>query len=242
MLRPRPRHRRAASSPSSYCLLAAAVLRLCPHCLLAPAATMLLSSPGFAAFSGETSYLAFFPSLLSADRGSQDGASTSVAAADGEAYNIPLPVHRVIFAPRMEEKSLPLQKWRRTEKVPCDFCDEEATVLFCHADSAKLCFFCDQHVHSANALSRKHQHPQICNNCGSFWLGGFPACPSWMRMTGWKTYRRPDNKPRGHGVGWSPIIPYIFKVPGGWDEVYSTSAMLLTLILSFYFNFRPTEQ
>ncbi|RWR92815.1 psbP domain-containing protein 4, chloroplastic isoform X2 [Cinnamomum micranthum f. kanehirae] len=36
---------------------------------------------------------------------------------------------------------------------------------------------------------------------------------------GWKTYRRPDDKSGGHGVGWSPIIPYIFKVPDGWEEV-----------------------
>ncbi|TKW07156.1 hypothetical protein SEVIR_7G289300v4 [Setaria viridis] len=36
---------------------------------------------------------------------------------------------------------------------------------------------------------------------------------------GWRTYRRPDDKSGGHGVGWSPIIPYSFKVPEGWDEV-----------------------
>ncbi|KAJ6819980.1 psbP domain-containing protein 4, chloroplastic [Iris pallida] len=36
---------------------------------------------------------------------------------------------------------------------------------------------------------------------------------------GWRTYRRPDEKSGGHGVGWSPIIPYTFKVPGGWEEV-----------------------
>lgn len=40
-----------------------------------------------------------------------------------------------------------------------------------------------------------------------------------MAQTGWKTYRRPDDKSGGHGVGWSPIIPYIFKVPDGWEEV-----------------------
>ncbi|XP_066358753.1 psbP domain-containing protein 4, chloroplastic-like isoform X1 [Miscanthus floridulus] len=40
-----------------------------------------------------------------------------------------------------------------------------------------------------------------------------------MEMTGWRTYRRPDDKSGGHGVGWSPIIPYSFKVPDGWDEV-----------------------
>ncbi|KAK6939984.1 PsbP, C-terminal [Dillenia turbinata] len=36
---------------------------------------------------------------------------------------------------------------------------------------------------------------------------------------GWRTYRRPDDKSGGHGVGWSPIIPYAFSVPQEWDEV-----------------------
>lgn len=36
---------------------------------------------------------------------------------------------------------------------------------------------------------------------------------------GWRTYRRPDDKSGGHGVGWSPIIPYLFSVPQEWDEV-----------------------
>ncbi|KAL5776762.1 hypothetical protein ACOSP7_009688 [Xanthoceras sorbifolium] len=36
---------------------------------------------------------------------------------------------------------------------------------------------------------------------------------------GWRTYRRPDDKSGGHGVGWSPIIPYAFSVPQDWDEV-----------------------
>ncbi|XP_034674574.1 psbP domain-containing protein 4, chloroplastic isoform X2 [Vitis riparia] len=40
-----------------------------------------------------------------------------------------------------------------------------------------------------------------------------------MNKTGWRTYRRPDEKSGGHGVGWSPIIPYIFSVPSGWEEV-----------------------
>ncbi|XP_023753589.1 psbP domain-containing protein 4, chloroplastic isoform X1 [Lactuca sativa] len=35
---------------------------------------------------------------------------------------------------------------------------------------------------------------------------------------GWRTYRRPDEKSGGHGVGWSPIIPYAFSVPDGWEE------------------------
>ncbi|XVF39138.1 hypothetical protein PTKIN_Ptkin01aG0011700 [Pterospermum kingtungense] len=36
---------------------------------------------------------------------------------------------------------------------------------------------------------------------------------------GWRTYRRPDDKSGGHGVGWSPIIPYTFRVPEDWEEV-----------------------
>ncbi|KAK9096356.1 hypothetical protein Sjap_021853 [Stephania japonica] len=36
---------------------------------------------------------------------------------------------------------------------------------------------------------------------------------------GWRTYRRPDEKSGGHGVGWSPIIPYLFSVPQEWEEV-----------------------
>ncbi|XP_047312864.1 zinc finger protein CONSTANS-LIKE 14 [Impatiens glandulifera] len=49
----------------------------------------------------------------------------------------------------------------------CDFCDERTAVLYCRADSAKLCLFCDQQVHSANALSLKHVRSQICDNCRS---------------------------------------------------------------------------
>uniref|UniRef100_A0A0F7GXL4 Photosystem II reaction center PsbP family protein n=1 Tax=Melianthus villosus TaxID=377280 RepID=A0A0F7GXL4_9ROSI len=36
---------------------------------------------------------------------------------------------------------------------------------------------------------------------------------------GWRIYRRPDEKSGGHGVGWSPIIPYLFSVPQDWEEV-----------------------
>lgn len=53
------------------------------------------------------------------------------------------------------------------EKVRCDYCNDKIALLYCRADSAKLCLFCDQHVHSANALSRKHLRSQICDNCNS---------------------------------------------------------------------------
>ncbi|XP_048592605.1 zinc finger protein CONSTANS-LIKE 15 [Brassica napus] len=54
-----------------------------------------------------------------------------------------------------------------SERHPCEFCGERAAVLFCRADTAKLCLPCDQHVHTANLLSKKHVRSQICDNCGN---------------------------------------------------------------------------
>ncbi|KAL8535033.1 hypothetical protein ACS0TY_010889 [Phlomoides rotata] len=51
--------------------------------------------------------------------------------------------------------------------VCCDYCGERLAILYCRADSAKLCLSCDQHVHSANALSKKHLRSQICDNCAA---------------------------------------------------------------------------
>ncbi|CAL1390196.1 unnamed protein product [Linum trigynum] len=61
----------------------------------------------------------------------------------------------------------PDSKGHGADGVPCDFCSDQLAVLYCRADSAKLCLFCDQHVRSANLLSRKHIHSQICDNCSS---------------------------------------------------------------------------
>lgn len=35
---------------------------------------------------------------------------------------------------------------------------------------------------------------------------------------GFYTYTRPEGKSGGHGVGWSEIPRYSFKVPEGWQE------------------------
>ncbi|KAJ7971716.1 CONSTANS-like zinc finger protein [Quillaja saponaria] len=51
--------------------------------------------------------------------------------------------------------------------LPCDFCNSKTAVLYCRADSAKLCLFCDQLVHSANPLSLKHVRSPIYDNCGN---------------------------------------------------------------------------
>lgn len=54
-----------------------------------------------------------------------------------------------------------------SSRVGCDHCNSEEAILYCRADTAKLCVMCDQHVHSANPLSLKHIRSQICDNCHS---------------------------------------------------------------------------
>uniref|UniRef100_A0A0D9XA79 CCT domain-containing protein n=1 Tax=Leersia perrieri TaxID=77586 RepID=A0A0D9XA79_9ORYZ len=49
----------------------------------------------------------------------------------------------------------------------CDYCGEAAAALHCRADAARLCVACDRHVHSANALSRKHFRSPLCSECSS---------------------------------------------------------------------------
>ncbi|KAI8010508.1 Zinc finger protein CONSTANS-LIKE 15 [Camellia lanceoleosa] len=56
---------------------------------------------------------------------------------------------------------------RTRESVPCNYCNDQIAVLYYGADSAKLYLFCNQHVHSANALFHKHLRSQICDNWGS---------------------------------------------------------------------------
>ena len=36
---------------------------------------------------------------------------------------------------------------------------------------------------------------------------------------GFRTYKRPEGKSGGHGVGWSEIPQYSFRVPDGFDEI-----------------------
>ncbi|GMI85802.1 B-box protein 11 [Hibiscus trionum] len=47
----------------------------------------------------------------------------------------------------------------------CDYCDQSTALLYCRADSAKLCFSCDREVHSANLLFSKHSRSQLCDAC-----------------------------------------------------------------------------
>ncbi|KAG8057353.1 hypothetical protein GUJ93_ZPchr0002g25892 [Zizania palustris] len=58
----------------------------------------------------------------------------------------------------------------------CDYCGEAAAALHCRADAARLCVACDRHVHSANALSRRHVRSPLCAGCD--------ACPAAVRVAG----------------------------------------------------------
>lgn len=49
----------------------------------------------------------------------------------------------------------------------CDFCNESKALLYCRADSAKLCFSCDREVHSTNPLFKKHNRSLLCDSCSS---------------------------------------------------------------------------
>ncbi|KAI4308583.1 hypothetical protein L6164_031641 [Bauhinia variegata] len=49
----------------------------------------------------------------------------------------------------------------------CDFCGDQRSIVFCRSDNASLCLSCDQNVHSANALSRRHSRILLCERCNS---------------------------------------------------------------------------
>ncbi|XAR61283.1 hypothetical protein NMG60_11034933 [Bertholletia excelsa] len=49
----------------------------------------------------------------------------------------------------------------------CDFCGESVALIYCRADSAKLCLSCDREVHSTNQLFTKHTRSQLCDVCDS---------------------------------------------------------------------------
>ncbi|XP_041016756.1 zinc finger protein CONSTANS-LIKE 13 [Juglans microcarpa x Juglans regia] len=51
------------------------------------------------------------------------------------------------------------------QKRVCDNCSEATALLYCRADSAKLCFLCDREIHSANQLFSKHTRSPLCDAC-----------------------------------------------------------------------------
>ncbi|KAK7396847.1 hypothetical protein VNO78_18008 [Psophocarpus tetragonolobus] len=51
------------------------------------------------------------------------------------------------------------------EARSCDYCGHSTALVYCRADSAKLCFSCDREVHSTNQLFSKHTRTLLCDAC-----------------------------------------------------------------------------
>ncbi|XP_072960227.1 zinc finger protein CONSTANS-LIKE 13-like [Typha angustifolia] len=47
----------------------------------------------------------------------------------------------------------------------CDFCSQEKALVYCRADTAKLCLRCDRQVHAANSVSSRHPRSLLCDSC-----------------------------------------------------------------------------
>jgi len=64
-------------------------------------------------------------------------------------------------------------------------------------------------------VSRKKVHKVALRPCQLLLL--FAGLDK-KEVDGFMTYTRPEGKSGGHGVGWSEIPRYSFKVPPGWQE------------------------
>ncbi|CAD6216759.1 unnamed protein product [Miscanthus lutarioriparius] len=51
------------------------------------------------------------------------------------------------------------------EAPACESCTSLPAVVYCRADSARLCLPCDRHVHGANAVSTRHVRAPLCDGC-----------------------------------------------------------------------------
>ncbi|KAF8074380.1 hypothetical protein N665_1107s0019 [Sinapis alba] len=47
----------------------------------------------------------------------------------------------------------------------CDYCESSVALVYCKADSAKLCLACDNQVHVTNQLFSKHFRSLLCDSC-----------------------------------------------------------------------------
>ncbi|XP_057954645.1 zinc finger protein CONSTANS-LIKE 9-like [Malania oleifera] len=77
----------------------------------------------------------------------------------------------------------------------CDFCGSQRSMVYCRSDAACLCLSCDRHVHSANALSRRHSRTLLCERCNSQ--------PAFVRCVEERTSLCQNCDWMGHGVSTS---------------------------------------
>jgi hypothetical protein len=59
---------------------------------------------------------------------------------------------------------------------------------------------------------------QQANAVQGLTAGRLPGLSKDVDAEGFRSYRRPEGKSGGHGVGWSEIPRYSFRLPDGWEE------------------------
>ncbi|KAF7048829.1 hypothetical protein CFC21_057499 [Triticum aestivum] len=58
-----------------------------------------------------------------------------------------------------------MEKELSADALACDYCSGPQAVVYCRADSARLCLPCDRLVHAANAVCSRHLRALLCAAC-----------------------------------------------------------------------------
>ncbi|KAF9669370.1 hypothetical protein SADUNF_Sadunf14G0100600 [Salix dunnii] len=64
-----------------------------------------------------------------------------------------------------EQQTATFMNTKPQQKRLCDYCNDTTALLYCRADSARLCLSCDHEVHSTNQLFSKHTRSLLCDDC-----------------------------------------------------------------------------
>jgi len=120
----------------------------------------------------------------------------------------------------------------------CESCTSLPAVVYCRADSARLCLPCDRHVHGANAVSTRHVRAPLCAGCraaaATATPGGSFLCAN-CHFGSEKDERHPDGgdpQPLHHdrgaveGYAGCPSIAELAAILGvaGYDEKAAAAA------------------
>ncbi|RDX71007.1 Zinc finger protein CONSTANS-LIKE 13, partial [Mucuna pruriens] len=119
-------------------------------------------------------------------------------------------------SPNPNPNSNPNPKPQRT----CDYCGDFTALLYCRADSAKLCLFCDRKVHFPNQLFSKHTRSQLCDVCADS-----PAsllcsthnsvlCQNCDCQTHNHALSPPHQRTPLHGFSGCPSVPHLLTILG----------------------------
>ncbi|GAV83379.1 zf-B_box domain-containing protein/CCT domain-containing protein [Cephalotus follicularis] len=79
--------------------------------------------------------------------------------------NTNVPLENQQIPQQQEEAKNQTMKTQQQRQRLCDYCNDSTALLYCRADSAKLCLSCDREVHSTNQLFSKHFRSLLCDSC-----------------------------------------------------------------------------